>query len=205
VTPDGSQVPFSVNFFPFLQGLSRHRGVSLGETPEGKKAKMANTTLHDQTAGGRTTAPGAAAPVRILYGTHTGTSQMLAQETARYLQQAGTPTIVTDMESFDPGDLPGLRRLVIIVSTDGDGEPPLMAEGLLEYLRGAAAPRLPGLRYGVVALGDTRYYRFCQAGRDFDTELRRLGAARVMERQDLDTDYEDGFQKWLLSVPEALG
>lgn len=149
-------------------------------------------------------APGTPGPVWILYGTHTGTSRMLADETSRYLQQAGTPTIVTDMESFDPGDLPRLRRLVVIVSTDGDGEPPLMAEGLLEYLRGSGAPRLPELRYGVVALGDTRYYRFCQAGRDFDTVLQHLGAARVMERADLDADYEDEFQKWLLSVPEAL-
>jgi sulfite reductase (NADPH) flavoprotein alpha-component len=129
---------------------------------------------------------------------------MLAEETSRYLQQGGTPTIVTDMESFDPGDLSGLCRLVVIVSTDGDGEPPLMAEGLLEYLRGGDAPGLTGLRYCVVALGDTRYYRFCQAGRDFDTALQRLGAVRVMQRADLDTDYEDDFQKWLLSVPEAL-
>lgn len=136
----------------------------------------------------------------IVYGTHTGNSEQLATETARYLGAAGLETKVTDMGSFAFQDLASIRRLLIIVSTDGDGEPPIMAEDLLEYLHSDASPQLPDLQYSVLALGDTCYYRFCQAGKDFDNALQHLGARKLMDRMDLDTDYDEDYQRWLESV-----
>lgn len=143
--------------------------------------------------------------VFILYGTHTGTSKELAEQAAEALQMAGVESEVWDMQSFPFGELCEVRHLLIVVSTDGDGEPPLMAEGFFEFLKDDAAPRLDHLRYSVLALGDSCYYRFCEAGKQMDAALQHLGASRLAPRVDCDLDYEQPFSVWLQSVRTFLG
>lgn len=143
-------------------------------------------------------------PVWILYGTHTGNSEMLAEETADKLKEIGLESKIYDMESIHYDDLINIKRLLIIVSTDGDGEPPLMAEEFLEYLNSDKAPRLGHMKYSVLALGDTSYDLFCQAGKDFDTLLEQLGASRISIRVDCDVDYEDNYDVWVDQVLNAL-
>lgn len=165
---------------------------------------MTSVIVNDPSGIHRSADPVPSELIWIVYGTHTGNSEQLAAETARYLGRAGLETKVTDMESFAFQDLASIRRLLIIVSTDGDGEPPIMAEDLLAYLHSDASPRLPNLRYSVLALGDTCYYRFCQTGKDFDSALQHLGAIRLMDRMDLDTDYDQDYQRWLESVSRTF-
>lgn len=153
---------------------------------------------------GSSTEVEASALIWIVYGTHTGNSEQLAKEASRYLNSIGRGTKVTDMGSFAYRDLTSIRWLVIIVSTDGDGEPPIMAEELLEYLKSDQPPPLPQLCYSVLALGDTCYYRFCQTGKDFDSALQLLGARRLMDRMDLDTDYDEDYQQWLGILSRTL-
>jgi sulfite reductase (NADPH) flavoprotein alpha-component len=49
---------------------------------------------------------------------------------------------------------------------------------------GEGAPRLDGIEFGVLALGDTAYAEFCATGRKIDERLAALGAKRVVERVD---------------------
>ncbi|MGL1133879.1 flavodoxin domain-containing protein, partial [Vibrio parahaemolyticus] len=66
--------------------------------------------------------------------------------------------------------------LLIVVSTYGEGDPPQPAAGFFEFVEGRKAPKLPGLRFAVLALGDSTYEHYCQAGKRLDRRLEELGA-----------------------------
>lgn len=142
--------------------------------------------------------------VHIIYGTHTGNTMMLADEVAERVEELGFDTKVEDMEDFDVAELPNIEMLLILVSTDGEGDPPLMSEDLLEYLQSDKAPDLSHLSYSVLALGDTTYTFFCKAGKDFDKTLGNLGATKLADRIDCDVDYEDGYAIWISKVLRML-
>lgn len=143
---------------------------------------------------------GDAVPLWILYATTTGNSEQLAKDTAEEFEKKGAEVHVSDMEDFDTAQLPRLRRLLIIVSTDGEGEVPLMAEDFLEYLQSENAPALTQLSYSILALGDTTYFDFCQAGKSFDAALEKLGARRMADRIDCDVDFEENYKKWVATL-----
>lgn len=136
-------------------------------------------------------------PVWILYGTHTGNSERLAKLSAKRIGDLGIVVKVSDMGSFKVKELRNIKRLLIIVSTHGIGEPPIQASELYEYLHGSKAPELKQLEYSVLALGDIAYAQFCQTGKDFDGVLARLGAQRICERVDCDVDFEDDYTRWM--------
>lgn len=136
-------------------------------------------------------------PIWILYGTTTGNSEQLAKDAAEEFSTKGVEVHVSDMENFDTTLLSDIRQLLIIISTDGEGEPPLMAEDFLEFLQSAKAPDLSKLSYSVFALGDTTYFDFCQAGKDFDAALEKLGAKRMLNRIDCDVDFEENYKEWI--------
>lgn len=200
------EIPFIANFFPYSSRHSCPTNVPLllGCVQCAKEGKM--TGLISKDPFGTKNGISAAVPeiIWILYGTHTGNSERLANETSQRLSALGLQTKVYDMESFPYGELTGVSKLLIIVSTDGDGEPPIMAEDLLAYLRSDKAVVLSHLDYSVLALGDTCYYHFCQAGKDFDTALHNLGGRRLIDRVDCDTDYEDDYQRWLEMIGKTI-
>ena len=75
------------------------------------------------------------------------------------------------------------------------------AELFWDGFREDAMPRLEGLQFAVLALGDTGYDDYCQAGKDIDTRFEQLGARRLIDRVDCDVDYEDPAAAW---IAEAL-
>src|SRR5690606_229821 len=83
------------------------------------------------------------------------------------------------------------------------------AEDLHKYLHGKKAPNLSHVNFSVLALGDTSYAEFCQTGREFDAVLEKLGANRILDRQDCDVDYEEPAEAWqkafLSSVTQNSG
>ena len=94
--------------------------------------------------------------------------------------------------------------LLVVVSTHGNGEPPERALPMFELLFGRKAPRLDHLKYAVLALGDSTYEKFCEAGRQFDARLEALGSARVHPRGDCDVDFDVPAQRWIDGVIERL-
>jgi sulfite reductase (NADPH) flavoprotein alpha-component len=141
-----------------------------------------------------------AEPVWILYATHTGNSERLAKLSANRIEDLRISAKVSDMGSFKVKELRNIKRLLIIVSTHGIGEPPIQASELYEYLHGSKVPELKQLEYAVLALGDSAYTQFCQAGKDFDIVLAKLGAQRISERVDCDVDFEDDYTRWMEGV-----
>jgi sulfite reductase (NADPH) flavoprotein alpha-component len=144
------------------------------------------------------------APIWILYGTVTGNSMQLAEESAEKISDKGMEVKVSDISDFDPAALSCIERLLIIVSTDEGGVPPIRSEHLLTFLQSDEAPRLHHLSYSVLALGDSDYYDFCQAGKDFDAAFERLGARKMKERVDCDFYFDEAYEKWIEDVIEIL-
>lgn len=143
--------------------------------------------------------------ITIAWGSQTGTAESLANEFADLASKAGTKPTVVDLERFDFDSLQSLEYLVLITSTYGMGEPPDNAQSFYDYLHGNEAPSLESLNYAVLALGDSNYPDFCQAGVDFDNRLRELGATPIIERVDLDVDYDDEYNLWTNDLLSIVG
>ncbi len=144
-------------------------------------------------------------PLTILFGSQTGTAESLAKQMAKEASKRGFVPTVIDLAQFSLAKLASEKNVLIITSTYGEGEPPDNARAFHAALGAAAAPSLNGLRFSVCSLGDTNYTLFCQAGKDFDTRLEKLGATRVHARADCDLDYEAPFRAWLDASLSALG
>ena len=66
------------------------------------------------------------------------------------------------------------------------------------------APRLDGVEFGVLALGDTSYAEFCAIGKALDARFEALGGKRAVDRVDLDLDYETPAADWIKGALTAL-
>lgn len=141
----------------------------------------------------------------IIYGTETGNCRELARGLAAAAGERGLAAQLSDMSDYKVRQLKDEHDLLFIVSTYGEGDPPQPATPFFEYLEGARAPRLEGVRYSVLALGDSTYEQYCEAGKRVDRRLEMLGATRLAERVDCDIDYEEAAARWSSAVVELLG
>ncbi|MEO0510478.1 MAG: assimilatory sulfite reductase (NADPH) flavoprotein subunit [Verrucomicrobiota bacterium] len=157
---------------------------------------------------GAPTAASAAPPVApeltVLYGTESGNSENLADQTAKAAQKSGFKAKVVNMADLKVAKLAEIQNLLVIISTWGEGDPPETAVDFYESLMGEKAPKLEGTRFSVLGLGDTSYEHFCKMGKDFDTRLEALGGQRVFDRKDCDVDYDDDFAAWQVGALKAL-
>lgn len=140
----------------------------------------------------------------ILFGSQTGNSQALAKKLANNLQSDNFKISLVSMSDFKPNTLKKIQNLLIVVSTQGEGDPPDNAIQLHEFLSSKRAPKLDQLQYSVLSLGDTSYEKFCQTGKDFDERLEALGAKRIAPRIDCDLDYDDAADEWITNVQGKL-
>ncbi|MGW9941501.1 sulfite reductase (NADPH) flavoprotein alpha-component [Staphylococcus hominis] len=142
--------------------------------------------------------------ITLLYGSETGNAQGLAEIFEERLSNIGHNVTLKAMDEFKPKNLKNVEDLFIITSTQGEGDPPDNAAELHEFIHGRKAPKLEGVRFSVLALGDQTYEFFCQTGRDFDKKLEELGAERLYERVDCDVDYEEDAEKWMANVINTI-
>jgi len=108
------------------------------------------------------------------------------------------------MGDFKPTALKKIQNLLIVVSTHGEGDPPDNAIPFYEFLYSKRAPQLEGMKYSVLALGDTSYEFFCKTGKDFDSRLEELGGVRLTSRVDCDVDFDELAAEWMNNVLSAL-
>jgi sulfite reductase (NADPH) flavoprotein alpha-component len=147
---------------------------------------------------------GPSVPVTVVYGSQTGTAEGLAKKLVKTLKKGNFEPEIHDMAAYDRSRLASERNLLIITSTYGDGEPPDSAAELHSWLMSDAAPRLEGVSYSVLALGDTSYPDFCKCGIEFDTRLSALGANRIFSRIDVDVDPDAPYAEWSAGVLATL-
>ena len=141
----------------------------------------------------------AAAPTRtftILYGTETGNAAQMAKGLAEKAKALGLAANLRDMRDYRSADLKAEQDLLVVVSTYGEGDPPQPALGFFDFIESRKAPKLPDTRFAVLALGDSTYEFYCQAGKRLDRRLAELGAARLADRIDCDVDEAAAARAW---------
>ncbi len=144
------------------------------------------------------------ATLTILYASQTGNAKGVASQLADSAKAAGITVNLKNVADYKPKSLKSETHVLIVASTNGEGEPPDDAIEFHEFLSSKKAPKLDGVKYSVLALGDSSYEFFCQTGKDFDERFAALGATRVAERVDCDVDYDAEAGAWVTSVVESL-
>ena len=135
-------------------------------------------------------------PITIIYGTQTGNAEGVAYDAAEVAKAQGLSPIVMDMDDIELADLANVERLLVVVSTYGEGEMPDNAAALWEEISGDDAPQLNKTFFSVLGLGDTGYDDFCECAVQWDNRLTELGATQITDRVDCDVDYDDDAAEW---------
>ena len=157
-------------------------------------------------------APAAAAPapaaeplrVAVISASQTGNARKVAAELQQRLAAAGVNAVHAAAD-YKPKNIAGEQLVLLVTSTQGEGEPPEEALSLYKLLSGKKAPKLSGLKFAVLGLGDSSYPMFCGAGKSFDELLAKLGGERLLERQDCDLEYQAEAAAWLDKIVPLVG
>jgi sulfite reductase (NADPH) flavoprotein alpha-component len=140
--------------------------------------------------------------LRVFYASQTGNGEIIADQLVQQAMQAGIPASVQSLNELRRGALKKIERAAFIISTHGEGDPPDDALDLFEFLQSTRAPRLDSLEFRVLALGDSTYSQFCEAGRKLEEMLLACGAQAFAQRIDCDLDYEEAASQWSSEVIE---
>jgi len=132
--------------------------------------------------------------LRVVYASQTGFAHVLATRTADSLIAAGVAARAQAIDTLQAGDL-AQGRILFVVSTTGEGDPPDHALGFVRRIMSQALS-LHGLRYAVLALGDREYAQFCAFGHQLDDWLRQHGAQPLFDRVDVDNADESALRHW---------
>ena len=139
----------------------------------------------------------------ILYASQTGTAEDLAHDIEKTAQSNGFDCKLNELDDVPVDKLKEINKLMIVTSTTGDGEVPDNGLTFWEDLSKKTDFNLSNLKYGVLALGDSSHYDFCNAGKIIDEKLNELGAHSIIERQECDYDTE-GSTEWALKFLEII-
>ena len=135
--------------------------------------------------------------ILILYGTETGNSELLAMDAEKLANDLEFDVTVNGMDEITLSDIQDNGNVLIVCSTWGDGEQPDNAIDLYESVEGSDDASMSGVCFAVLALGDTAFDLFCEAGIQWDNILQEKGGNRISERIDCDVDYEDDAEAWI--------
>jgi sulfite reductase (NADPH) flavoprotein alpha-component len=139
---------------------------------------------------------GGDARLTIVYGSQTGNARREAERLAADAEATGLTVRLLRADAYPVRELPNERLLYVVVSTQGDGDPPDDARAFVDFLAGRRAPALKDLRYAVLGLGDSSYAQFNAIGRRVDARLAELGAQRLFASGEADVDVETVAAPW---------
>ncbi|WP_275074961.1 NADPH-dependent assimilatory sulfite reductase flavoprotein subunit [Providencia rettgeri] len=142
--------------------------------------------------------------VTIISASQTGNARRLSEQLRERLVGEKINVNLVNAGDYKFKQINQEKLLVIVASTQGEGEPAEEAVALYKYLFSKKAPDLSQTQYAVFALGDSSYEKFCQAGKDFDSQLAVLGAKSLFERIDADVEYQSIADEWVENLTSVL-
>ncbi|WBU48515.1 NADPH-dependent assimilatory sulfite reductase flavoprotein subunit [Kosakonia pseudosacchari] len=162
--------------------------------------------LNQQPAGAVVAAPpvAEASSITLISASQTGNARRVAEALRDDLLAAKLNVTLVNAGDYKFKQIANEKLLIVVASTQGEGDAPEEAVALHKFLFSKKAPKLDGTAFAVFGLGDTSYEFFCQAGKDFDSKLAELGAERLLDRVDADVEYQAAATEWRARVVEVL-
>lgn len=207
MTTQAPQLPLSAEQLARLQDvtqeLSSHQlawisGYCWGRLNETSSVSSSTTT-------NAITAPEVVAPtITLVSASQTGNARRLAEQLRDDLLAAQLQVNLINAADYKFKQIAAEKIVIVIASTQGEGEAPEEAVAFYKYLHSKKAPSLPDVGFAVFGLGDSSYEFFCKAGKDFDQRFSELGAQRLLPRVDADVDYAQAAEQWRTEVVAAL-
>ncbi|ARB83897.1 MULTISPECIES: NADPH-dependent assimilatory sulfite reductase flavoprotein subunit [Yersinia] len=142
--------------------------------------------------------------ITLISASQTGNARRLAEQLRDDLLAAKLNVNLVNAGDYKFKQIAQERLLIVVASTQGEGEPAEEAVALHKFLFSKKAPKLLETTFAVFGLGDTSYEHFCQAGKDFDSKLAELGAQRLLDRVDADVEYQESAQQWRQQIVAVL-
>jgi sulfite reductase (NADPH) flavoprotein alpha-component len=163
--------------------------------------------LNQQPGAAVATAPAAAVEtpsITLISASQTGNARRVAEALRDDLLAAKLNVNLVNAGDYKFKQIASEKLLVVVTSTQGEGEPPEEAVALHKFLFSKKAPKLAGTAFAVFGLGDSSYEFFCQSGKDFDSKLAELGGERLLDRVDTDVEYQAAAAQWRERIVDVL-
>ena len=142
--------------------------------------------------------------ITLISASQTGNARRVAEALRDDLLAAKLSVTLVNAGDYKFKQIANEKLLVVVTSTQGEGEPPEEAVALHKFLFSKKAPKLDNTAFAIFGLGDTSYEFFCQSGKDFDSKLAELGGERLLDRVDADVEYQTAAAEWRARVVEVL-
>ena len=150
-------------------------------------------------------APAAEMPsITLISASQTGNARRVAEALRDDLIAAKLNVTLINAGDYKFKQIANEKLLIVVASTQGEGEPAEEAVALHKYLFSKKAPKLENTAFAVFGLGDTSYEFFCQSGKDFDAKLAELGGERLLDRVDADVEYQSAAAEWRARLVDVL-
>tara|TARA_B100001057_G_scaffold358938_1_gene361113 strand:+ start:985 stop:1422 length:438 start_codon:yes stop_codon:yes gene_type:complete len=141
--------------------------------------------------------------LNIIYASEMGTAMAVAEDVEVTARNKGIDAELSEMDDVSLESLQDMKRVMVVISSTGDGDVPMMGEEFWAAIEKAEID-LSKMNYSVCALGNRMYFNFCGAGKKIDKRLSELGATCVVNRHECD-DGIDGWDTWAEETIIALG
>ncbi|MEB6380216.1 NADPH-dependent assimilatory sulfite reductase flavoprotein subunit [Leclercia adecarboxylata] len=161
----------------------------------------------NQQPGAVASAPAAAVEIpaiTLISASQTGNARRVAEALRDDLLAAKLNVNLVNAGDYKFKQIASEKLVIVVTSTQGEGEPPEEAVALHKFLFSKKAPKLSGTAFAVFGLGDSSYEFFCQSGKDFDNKLAELGAERLLDRVDTDVEYQAAAAEWRARIVDVL-
>lgn len=142
--------------------------------------------------------------ITLISASQTGNARRLAEQLRDDLLAAKLSVNLVNAGDYKFKQIGQEKLLVVVTSTQGEGEPPEEAVALHKFLLSKKAPKMADTAFAVFGLGDTSYEFFSKAGKDFDERLAELGGERLLDRVDADVEYKEQATSWRQQLTDIL-
>lgn len=164
--------------------------MDISKTTYNKTKKSQNATLSQLSSNKNTET------LHILYGSRTGNSKSAAELASQYATYLGIQNKLVDLKTLSLSRFLEFRNVLLAVSTHGEGDPPAVVEEFYNAIHSTHAQKMNGLKFSILALGDSSYKDFCKTGNDFRERLLKLNASEIYPIVECDIDYEEKAKDW---------
>ncbi len=114
---------------------------------------LADTQSNTQPGAHKSPQSQTAEKVAVLFGSQTGNSRTIAESVCAELKSKGADVTLKNLLDYRPQQLKKELKIVLVISTHGNGEPPDEALAFYNFIQSDRAPKLDKLEFAVLGLG----------------------------------------------------